>query len=191
MHVQNLLVARRIAEDQYMGINAGKSSHRGIEFLINYKWISNSNLQIQPYFNGTINHFIFTDFVDSNNDFSGNKLPAVPNVQWNLGFDLNTNFGLNLNTNYGFFGKMPMDDANSKYTQNYQLLNAKVAYTFIILKKLKIEINTGVQNLLNKKYASSILPNAVGFGSNPPRYYYPGNPRNFYSGLHLTYSSFF
>ena len=191
MLVENLLVARRIAEDQYMGINAGKSSHRGIEFLIHYKWISNSNLQIQPYFNGTINHFTFTDFIDNNNDFSGNKLPAVPNVQWNFGFDLSTNFGLNLNTNYGFFGKMSMDDANSKYTQNYQLLNAKVDYTFIILKKLKVEINTGMQNILNEKYASSILPNAVGFGSTPPRYYYPGNPRNFYGGLHLTYPLIF
>lgn len=190
MLVQNLLVARRIAEDQYMGINAGKSSHRGVEFLIHYKWIYNSNLQIQPYFNGTINHFKFTDFVDNNNDFSGKKLPAVTNIQWNVGFDLNTNFGLHLNTNYGFFGKMPLDDANSKYTEKYQLLNAKIAYNFIILKKLKAEINMGMQNILNEKYASSILPNAVGFGSTTPRYYYPGDPKNFYAGLQLTYPLF-
>jgi iron complex outermembrane receptor protein len=187
MLVENLLVARRIAEDQYMGINAGESSHRGIEFLVNYKWNPNLNIQLQPYCSGTINHFIFTDFVDKNNDFSGNKLPAVSNVQWNAGFDLSTDFGLNFNANHGFFGKMPMDDANSKYTKSYQLLDAKVAYTFIILKKLKTEINTGMQNILNEKYSSSILPNAVGFGTVPPRYYYPGNPRNFYGGITFTY----
>ncbi|SHG81487.1 iron complex outermembrane recepter protein [Flavobacterium fluvii] len=187
LEVENLLVARRIADDQYMGINAGKSSHRGIEFLVNYKWIPNSNLQLRPYFSGTINDFKFTDFVDKNNDFSGNKLPAVPNVQLNSGFDLSTDFGLNINANYGFFGKMPMDDANSKYTKSYQLFDAKVAYAFVVLKKLKTEINTGMQNILNEKYSSSILPNAVGVGTAPPRYYYPGNPRNFYGGFQLTY----
>lgn len=185
--VENLLVARRIAEDQYMGINAGESSHRGIEFLVNYKWIPNLNFQLQPYFSGTLNNFVFTDFVDKKNDFSGNKLPAVSNVQWNLGFDFSTNWGLNFNTNFGFFGKMPMDDANSKYTKSYQLLDAKIAYAFIILKKLKTEINLGMQNILNEKYSSSILPNAVGFGTALPRYYYPGNPINFYGGITFTY----
>jgi iron complex outermembrane receptor protein len=47
---------------------------------------------------------------------------------------------------------------------------------------LKTEINTGIQNALNQPYASSILPNAVGIGTAQPRYYYPGNPRNFYFG---------
>ncbi|QBN20404.1 TonB-dependent receptor [Flavobacterium nackdongense] len=187
MFVENLLVARRIAEDQYMGINAGESSHQGIEFLVNYKWNPNTYLQMQPYCSGTINNFMFTEFVDKSNDFSGNELPAVPNVQWNSGFDLSTNFGLNFNANYGFFGKMPMNDPNSKYTKSYQLLDAKVAYTFTFLKKLKTEINTGMQNILNEKYSSSILPNAVAFGTALPRYYYPGNPRNFYGGITFTY----
>ena len=105
--VENLLVARRLADDQYMGINAGKSSHRGIEFLVNYKWNLNAKIQIQPYFSGTINNFKFTDFVDKDKNFSGNKLPAVPTMQWNSGIDLSTNFGLNFNANYGYFGKMP------------------------------------------------------------------------------------
>lgn len=185
--VENLLVARRVAEDQYIGINAGESLHRGLEFLVNYKWISNSKIQLQPYCSGTLTNFKFTNFVDKNNDFSGNKLPAVPHIQWNSGFDLSTSFGLNFNANYGYFGKMPMDDANSKYTKSYQLLDAKIAYTFIILKKLKTEINTGMQNILDKKFSSSILPNAVGVGTVTPRYYYPGNPRNFYGGITFTY----
>ncbi|WP_281337144.1 TonB-dependent receptor family protein [Flavobacterium eburneipallidum] len=190
LQVENLLVARRISDDQYMGINAGKSSHRGIEFLVNYKWSPNEIIKIQPYCSGTINHFIFTDFIDRNNDYSRNKLPAVPNIQWNSGFNLSTNLGLNINANYSFFGKMPMDDANSKYTNRYQLLDTKVTYTFMILKKLKTEISSGIQNLLNEKYAASILPNAVGFGTTSPRYYYPGNPRNFYGGFQFTYLLF-
>jgi iron complex outermembrane receptor protein len=33
--ISNLLVARRTAEDQYIGINAGESSHVGIEYVLN------------------------------------------------------------------------------------------------------------------------------------------------------------
>jgi iron complex outermembrane receptor protein len=31
------MVARRTAEDQYIGINAGESSHKGIELQLNYQ----------------------------------------------------------------------------------------------------------------------------------------------------------
>jgi hypothetical protein len=44
-----------------------------------------------------------------------------------------------------FFGKMPMNHASSKYTKSNQLLDTKITYTFIILKKLKAQINTGMQ----------------------------------------------
>ncbi len=65
----------------------------------------------------------------------------------------------------------------------YSLFDIKTTYFFTILKFLKTELNAGVNNALNEKYAASILPNAVGFGTVPPRYYYPGNPINFYGGF--------
>lgn len=186
--INNLLVARRIAEDQYVGINAGESSHQGIEFLVNYKFEANSNMQLNPYFSATVNRFKFTDFVDNDKDFSGKLLPAVPNTQFNFGFDFVSALGLNFNASYRLTGKMYLDDANSKETAGYQLLDVKAGYAFFILKKVKMEINMGVQNVLNEKYAASVLPNAVGFGTVPARYYYPGNPVNYYGGLNVVYA---
>lgn len=185
--IHNLLVARRVDNDQYVGINAGESSHKGMEFLVNYKFYPTEKIQINPYLSGTLNHFKFKDFVDGDNDFSGNYLPAVPDFQFNLGMDLVTDKGISFNVSYRTVGRMYLDDGNSKDIKGYELLDAKSGYTFFILKKLKTEINFGIQNILNEKYASSILPNAVGFGSAPARYYYPGNPVNYYGGLNLTY----
>jgi iron complex outermembrane receptor protein len=34
--ISNLLVARRTAEDQFIGIN-GESSHKGLELMLNYQ----------------------------------------------------------------------------------------------------------------------------------------------------------
>ena len=185
--ITDLLVARRIAEDQYIGINAGKSTHQGVEFLVNYSLIIDSNIRLNPYLSGTINQFKFTDFVDSGVDYSGNYLPAVPNSQFNFGFDLQTASAFHFVASYQWTDKMFLNDANTKKMNSYQLLDIKASYSLSILKNLKMDWELGVQNLLNEKYASSILPNAVGFGSAPPRYYYPGNPINLYGGFKFIY----
>ena len=44
LKLQNLLVAQRISEDTYVGVNAGKTSHPGIELSINsFIWNSLDN----------------------------------------------------------------------------------------------------------------------------------------------------
>ncbi|MNF56364.1 vitamin B12/cobalamin outer membrane transporter [compost metagenome] len=184
--ISNLLVARRTGDDQYVGINAGESSHKGIEFFMNYKFLEISQWQLMPYFSGAINNFKFKDFVDGDNDYSGNSLTGAPDLQWSLGLDLST-AGFSFNTSYRTVGEIPMNDANSKFTDTYSLLDIKATYSFKILKSFYTELYTGVNNTLDTHYAASILPNAVGFGNVPPRYYYPGNPRNFYGGVSLSY----
>jgi iron complex outermembrane recepter protein len=155
--IKNLLVARRTTDDQYVGINAGSSSHPGIEFLINYKLVQTTNFQIAPYISGAINHFKFKDFVDRATDYSGNELTGVPNKQINFGLDVNTKWGLIFNASYRTIGKIPMNDANTKHTDSYSLLDIKITYSFKILKVLKTELNAGVKNALNKKYAANIF----------------------------------
>ena len=185
--IENLLVARRTADDQYVGINAGSSSHPGVEFLLNYKLWETTHFQITPYVSGAINHFKFKNFVDGNADYSGNELTGVPDKQWSFGLDVYSKTGLSINASYRTVGKMPMNDANTKYTDEYSLLDIKAAYAFPILKVIKSELNVGINNALDEKYAASIVPNAVGFGNVQPRYYYPGNPRNYYGGFSISY----
>lgn len=184
--IKNVLVARRIAEDQYVGINAGESLHQGIEFLINGKLLSTEKIQLNSYISGSLNHFEFVDFVDNDNDFSGNQLPSVPEFQWNVGLDFSLK-SFSFSTSYRTVGKMFLNDSNSLSSQPYQLLDINTNYTFSVWKNLKVNLQLGIQNSLDEKYAASILPNAIGFGNNAPRYFYPGNPRNYYGGMSLSY----
>tara|TARA_R110002072_G_scaffold175538_3_gene331381 strand:+ start:11281 stop:13377 length:2097 start_codon:yes stop_codon:yes gene_type:complete len=185
--IQNLLVARRIAEDQFVGINAGESSHKGIEFFINYKLFSNAGFQLNPFLSGTITDFEFKDFEDGDSDFSGNELTGVPDFQWNFGIDFKSDLGFAFYGVYRNVGQIPLNDSNTIYSDSYQLVDVKTTYGFTIKKLFETHLFFGVNNLFDEKYAASILPNAVGFGNAPPRYYYPGNPRNFYFGLELNY----
>lgn len=187
-NVSNLLVARRVAEDQFIGINAGESLHQGIEFLFQMKVIEKEAFQVNSFFSGTYTNIRFEDFIELENDYSGNQLPAVPKEQWNIGLDLTSKLGWNANISFGKVGQMALNDANTLYTDSYELVDAKVSYVFNLFKKLNIQCNAGVQNLLNQNFAASILPNAIGFGSAPPRYFYPGNPINYYGGIGLVYA---
>ena len=185
--IKNLLVARRTAEDQFVGINAGSSSHSGLEFLVNYNFVSWNSLKIAPYFSGSVNNFKFKEFIDGNADYSGNQLTGVPENQFNFGLDFNIKNGFSINTSFRTMGEIPLNDSNAKYNERYSLLDLKTTYVFTIFKILKVELNAGVNNALNTKYSANILPNAVGFGTAAPRYFYPGNPVNYYGGFSVGY----
>ena len=173
--INNLLVARRTANDQYVGINAGSSSHSGLEFLVNYALLALPQLQITPYFSGAVNAFKFKEFLDGDADYSGNQLTGVPENQFNFGVDLNTKNGFTVNTSFRTMGAIPLNDSNTKYSERYALLDIKTTYVFTILSVLKTELNAGINNASNTKYAANILPNAVGFGTAAPRYFYRSN----------------
>ncbi len=186
--ISNLLVARRVAEDQFVGINAGESVHRGIEFLANYTLFIHQKVKINPYLSGTINNFKFKDFVDDGENYSGNEITGVPNFQWNLGMLIEINSNLIFNASYMNVGEIPMNDQNSLFSDSYQLTDVKGTYNFTMKNLFITEVSFGMNNVFNEKYAASILPNAVGFGNAAPRYYYPGNPRNIYGSISISYT---
>lgn len=186
IQIDNLLVAQRIAEDQYIGMNAGKTNHNGIEFLTNYNFQLSKSILVKPYLNAAFNFFEFDQFINDDKDFSGNKLPGVPKYTMNVGVDLKTFNGFEFFANFRNAGELPLNDANSEFTDSYNLLNFKASYSFKIYKSFELNLYGGVNNALDEHYAASIVTNAVGFGSQAPRYYYPGNPRNYYGGLQLS-----
>ncbi len=186
VRIEDLLVAQRVAEDRYIGRNAGRTSHNGIEMFINYQYVPFMNFSIKPYFNASFNFFEFKEFEDRENDFAGNKIPGVPESTVNLGLDINYG-GFSFFSNLLAVGEIPLNDANSLLSNNYKVVNLRSTYSFEILKNLELIVNGGVNNVFDEKYSSSVLTNAVGFGAAAPRYYYPGNPRNYYVGIGGTY----
>lgn len=187
LDVKNLLVPRRTAEDQFIGINAGKTQHDGLELAINYKWLDQEKISISLFLNYTLNNYIFKEFIDDTKDFSGNELTGVPSDIFNTGLDFQTLVGFYGNINYQFVSSMPIMDSNSLYSDSYNLVNLKIGYQTNLTKKLKLNTFVGVNNVLDEFYASQILINATSFGGSAPRYYYPGNPVNYYVGINLNY----
>jgi iron complex outermembrane receptor protein len=188
MNVNNLLVARRTSQDEFIGINAGSTQYNGLEITLNYYLVQSKKINLLFANSASFNDFKFKDFVYLENDYSGNQLTGMPKFSFNSNLHLDTNFGLYAYLNYFYVGEIPMRDDNSIYSDEYQLVNTKVGYKNSISKKIQLDVFVGINNLFNEKYASMLLINAGSFGNNAPRYYYPGEPINYYSGLNLKYN---
>lgn len=187
MQIQDLLVAQRVGEDQYVGINAGKTLHRGIEATVNYLWQAGPVFSIQPYTAISIGSYKFKDFISNDIDYSGNELTGVPANKINAGVTLTTRFGAYLSSDFYYVSEIPLNDANSAYAGSYSLLNLKAGYRFMLLPGLESHIAAGINNAADVRYASMVLVNATGFGGAPPRFYYPGLPVNYYGNLSFSY----
>ncbi|WP_411768073.1 TonB-dependent receptor domain-containing protein [Winogradskyella sp. A3E31] len=188
MDIKNLLVSQRIAEDQFIGINAGKTQHDGIELSLSCNLLKNEKFDLSTSFNYSLNNFKFKEFIDDDEDFSGNDLTGVPSDILNLGMTFNSHIGLSANINFQHVGQIPITDSNSIYSDSYSLLNTKINYQFKVLKSINANAFVGFNNITDTKYSSQVLINASGFGGSAPRYFYPGNPFNYYSGIILNYS---
>jgi iron complex outermembrane receptor protein len=187
MQIKDLLVARRVNADQFIGVNAGETEHNGIELFLSYSMISNSELQLTPFLSYTFSDYTFNEFVDEDNDYSGNKLTGTPPHQLSAGFDFKSKTGFYGNINYKYVDAFPMRDDNSIDSDAYNIVRAKIGFEKTWLSRYQLNIAFGVDNLFDEKYASMILINAGSFGNNLPRYYYPGLPRNYYGSLKLSY----
>ena len=186
--LRNLLVSRRTALDQFVGVNAGRTQHDGLEVQLNYDWVQSESFQLNTFLNYALNDFIFKEFMDEDDDFSGNQLTGVPDQVLNVGLDFSSKFGFLGNINFQHIGSQPITDSNSLFSDAYQLTNLKIGYQRQIFSQVKLNLFFGVNNVFDEKYASQILINASSFGGNAPRYFYPGNPTNYFGGLNINYS---
>ncbi|MBW1294497.1 TonB-dependent receptor domain-containing protein [Aquimarina litoralis] len=187
LRVKDLLVSRRTEEDNFFAINAGRTEHNGIEGILNYQLLTSENKQLLLILNGTLNDYKFDDFVDLDNDFSGNDLTGVPSHIINVGLDYVTQKGLYGNLNFQQVGTMPANDDNTVYSDSYELLHGKIGYRNEIGAHIVYDIFLGANNIFDTNYIAQLQINARGFGGTAPRYFYPGLPFNMYGGINIKY----
>jgi len=186
MWVQNLLVAERVTEDQFIGINAGKTLHPGIETELAYeKKFKESSIQVQLSYQYQPHEF--TEFINREIDLSGKRLPGNPDHKINAQLDYKLGRAY-INVSNLFVSKMFADDINSIEVDSYMLTNMRLAYDLYQKNNWNIISSIGINNLFDTKYASMIAVNPRSFGTALPRYLYAGLPRNFKITLQLRYT---
>ena len=185
INLNNLLVTKRLTEDIFTGINAGKTRHWGVELLwkqlvfqhLNFP----GNLNVNANYTFSQNRFI--DFTDNDNTFDGNLLPGIPSNLFQVTLVWHPLKPLILNVRFQYTGEQFINDANTVTNNAYFLSDAKVSYLFKTRQLGNVELFAGVNNITDTLYSPMLTVNAVAFGNAEPRYYYPGLPRHCYGGV--------
>lgn len=165
-------------------INAGGTRQTGLESNLNM-WIKapgNSGFlrawQLNASF--TYSHFVFSDYQLSGNDYSGNRLTGVPRSVLALGTTLLFPQHLRLFVACNATSRLPLNDANTVFAAPYELLQAKLSWSGLQLKKTVVAVFLGADNLLNQQYSLGNDLNTFG-----GRYYNAAAPLNFSIGISL------
>lgn len=186
--IYNLLVTERTINDLFIGKNAGRTNHSGLELTLDYHiaqatsdWAGTKLL-----LRGGYNHYRFREFVDGGEDFGGNPVTGVPGWQGTAGIQAQFRPGFFANLLVQGTGSMSVVDENTIRTSPYLLLSAKAGYKGDLGHHWQYSLSVAGQNLGNTHYASKVLVNAPSFGA-APRYYYPGNPASVWLQVRLQY----
>lgn len=189
IELNNLLVTKRITEDIFTGINAGKTRHRGFELMLTSRLFSYGLFPgiLSSYMSYTRSLNRFISFNDDNRSYDGNYLPGIPEQVIYLQFRWSPFKMLQLLTDLRFTGDQYLNDSNSLKYQGYFICSFKITGEFQVMKKWAFSFYTGINNLTNLSYASMLVVNAIGFNQSEPRYYYPGLPRHVYLGIRYAF----
>ncbi|RYF21968.1 MAG: TonB-dependent receptor [Flavobacteriales bacterium] len=180
MLLSNAIVTRRDGAGANYYLNAGKTKQRGVESSLSYRLLNTSNpiaVLVQAAY--AYHNFKYDTFVQVDQDFSGNQLPGVAPHNYTFMVDITHRKGLFAFLSYNHSAKIALNDANSQYADDFQLVSVKLGYQKKI-KNMPFQFFAGADNLLNQTYS---LGNDInGFGG---RYYNVAPARSFYFGLKL------
>lgn len=178
--LSNSIVTRRDAAGANYYLNAGKTKQQGFEANVAYPLIGKEKpLSILLQGAYAWHHFRYDEFVQLNDDFSGNQLPGVAPHTYTLMADINHKSGFFAFLSLNHHSKIALNDANTQYADDFQLASMKLGYQKRI-KNIPFQLFAGADNLLNQTYS---LGNDInGFGG---RYYNVAPGRSFYFGLKL------
>jgi len=183
--LNNALVTRKDSSNADYYVNAGNTKQKGIEISADYSVLFKSalldNISVKSAY--TLNDFKYGDFKKGKTDFSGKKLPSVPNNTLSVLADLQFKKNIYLNSTYYYATKIFLDDANTVAAAGYHLLGLRAGWKPAIKSLAKINIYTGVENLLNETYS---LGNDINAAAG--RYYNAAPKRNYYVGISLQWN---
>ena len=179
--LNNALVVRKDNNNADYYVNAGNTKQKGIELSVDYWKAFGKDALLNTLIlrtAHTMNLFTYGDFKKDIIDFSGKRLPGVPDYTLSLLADIQFKKGIYVNSTFYHATSVFLNDANTVEATAYDILGARIGWKFGIKSKTIINIYAGADNLLNEKYS---LGNDINAAAG--RYYNAAPNRNYYAGV--------
>lgn len=157
--------------------NAGRTSRRGVELGLNYDF---RMIQLAGAY--TFANYRFVDFTVDTARYAGNRIPGIPAQTLQASATLRTRVA-SLVLEANFADKMFVNDANLESAPGYGILNVRLV-SAALLRGSGAELVAGAQNVLDRKYVSSVSVNA-----SAGKFYEPGSRRALFVGFSIVASA--
>jgi iron complex outermembrane recepter protein len=179
--LNNALVSRKDSSNADYFVNAGNTKQKGIEISADYSasfsqgaFLDHVNIKTAY----TLNDFKYGDFKKGKTDFSGKRIPSVPNNSISVLADIQFKKGIYFSSTYYYATKIFLDDANTVAANAYHVLGCRAGWKLAIRSSVKLNFYAGVDNLLDETYS---LGNDINAAAG--RYYNAAPRRNYYAGV--------
>ncbi|HAS47532.1 MAG TPA: hypothetical protein DCS93_44055 [Microscillaceae bacterium] len=157
--------------------NVGNSTRQGLEVSLDYRFFKGLHL-LGSY---TFSRFVFDNFPDGSDDFSGKVLPGVPAHMGYAELRYQDKQGWFGSFNVRFNGSIFATNANDVEDPGYQLVNFRMGWEKRF-NHFTLAPFFGINNLFNMRYTANLRINAFG-----ARYFEPGMPINFQAGVKVRF----
>ena len=160
--------------------NLAANTHDGIEASLT--WQATADLELAARYTGT--RFVISETdttrTNRNGDLVGNRVPGIPSKRLYLHTELD---------HKGFWARLSGEGVSSFYADNantaeaprYVLVDLRVGHRGLDVGRVTLKPFAAVDNVLDERYASSVVVNAFG-----GRYYEPGPARSFSLGMNVS-----
>lgn len=187
LRLSQTIVRRTLENGAEYFVNAGSTAQNGLEILASYDLVQPRSSDDLPLFlqnlriwgSFTYNDFRFRNYIQGTENYSGNRVTGVAPVVAVVGIDAATRHGFYTNITFTFNDTTPLNDANTVYAPDFEMLTGRIGYRRKI-GRTEADFFAGVDNALNERYSLGNDLNAFG-----GRFFNAAAPRNYFGGVRL------
>ena len=167
---KNEIISVRLDDGSFANRNAGRTSHKGIEFGLNATPVNDVSLRIS----GARSKHVFVEYLERGLKFDGNEMNNAPRWIYNTEVWYKPSYltGLRIGAEFQHVGKYYVDPQNTAVYSGYNVLNLRVGYT-----QKSWEVWMNVMNATNRYYSYITTKSSFGYS------YQLAEPRNFNIGM--------
>ncbi len=175
LEVDELISAYEAPDGREVYDNLAANTHDGVEASLT--WQATPGFEVAARYTGS--RFVIEEASDSS--LVGNRVPGIPSRR----LYLHTEF-----SHDGWWGRISgqgvpsyyTNDANTAEAPRYVLINLNLGHEGIEMSGLTLKPFVTINNVLDERYAGSVVVNAFG-----GRYYEPAPERSFAAGLNVVW----
>ena len=174
----NEIISVRLDDGSSENKNAGKTSHKGVEFSLDAAPVKDVSVRVS----GAYSEHRFTEFVEKGNNYNGNEMNNAPRWMHNAEIWYRPSFakGVRIGAEWQKIGSYYTDPKNSERYAGYNVLHLRAGY-----RKKSFEVWLNIINATDNYY--SYITSKSNFGYS----YQLAEPRNFNLGIAYDFSNLF